>query len=422
MRAFDLLALLLTLAGLLGYLSHRWLRLPTTIGVLILATVGTVALLALDRLCPDLQLKGSLHALLGGVDLPSSFLDGFLCLLLFAGALQLDLQALLSRKWTIAVLATAGVALSTFLLGAASWTVFHFLGVEMAFGWCLVLGAIIAPTDPVAVLGALKRVGLPETLQATIAGESVFNDGVAIVLFTVLIGAATGDTGENLEGAPKRFLIEVGGAGLLGLGAGWLAVAILRTIDEYNLELLLALALTLSTYSIAHLLGVSGPIAVVIAGVLIGNQGRRYAMSKDTRQHLAAFWGLVDEALNAVLFLLIGLEIAVLEIGLVDLAAALLIVPLMLLVRAVSIAAPALPLHLHRRHKARIIALMTWGGLRGGISIALALALPETPAKQHILAATYAVVLFTMIVQGLSFERLARRLFPAVARISEHRD
>jgi monovalent cation:H+ antiporter, CPA1 family len=371
--------------------------------------------MGVDRAVPALGLAARVGGLLQAIDLPSSLLNGFLSFLLFAGALHIDLKDLLRRKWTIGVLATAGVVISTALIGAGTSLVFRFVGLDLPLVECLIFGALISPTDPVAVLGMLQRSGVPQGLKATIAGESMFNDGVGIVIFTLLLGIAHGGERVGPVEVAGAFLLEAGGAVALGLATGWLAFLFIRTIDEYNLELLFALALAAGTYSLALALGVSGPIATVVAGLVIGNHGIRYGMSETTTRHLRAFWGFVDEALNAILFLLIGLEVAAVRLDPPHLAAAALAIPLALAARAISVAVPALPLHLHERQKGRAVALLTWAGLRGGISIALVLSLPAGAERDRLLAACYAVVLFTMVIQGLTVGRLAARLYPAGA-------
>jgi len=412
MSPFDLAAFLFAAAGLFAYLNYRWLRLPPTIGILLLALAATMLLTAIDVVVPGVGLRAWLAGILDAVDLPQSLLDGFLAFLLFAGALHVDINDLLSRKWTIIVLSTFGVLLSTALFGLGLQAVCAVAGVPVAPIYCFVFGALISPTDPVATLGLLRRVGVPTGLQATIAGESMFNDGIGIVIFSLLLGAATRGTGLDPLAGLVAFVREAGGAVALGLVTGGVTFALMRRIDEYNVELLLAVGLASGTYAAAQEIGVSGPIAVVVAGLLIGNQGIRHAMSETTARHLRAFWGFVDEALNATLFLLIGLEIVAVKVEMGDLAAAALSIPLALVVRSVSVAIPALPLHLHTPRKSRAIALLTWSGLRGGISIALALSLPAGAARDHLLPICYAVVLFTTIVQGLTVEPLAARLFP----------
>jgi CPA1 family monovalent cation:H+ antiporter len=409
--SFDLLSLLLVLAAVFGYVNHRVLRLPLTVGLLLLALSGTILLIAADAVLPGLGLKAALRAVLAGVDLPSALLNCFLSFLLFAGALEVDFADLVAGTGTILTLATLGTVLSTALIAASLIGVAAGLGLDIPPTWCLVFGALISPTDPVAVLLVLKRVGLPRRLQAMVAGESLFNDGVAVVVFALMLSLATGaqDYARGPWGIALLFLTQAVGGGLLGLGLGLAAFALLRRIDDYNVELIVSLALVTGTYSLAGMLGVSGPVGVVVAGILIGNHGMQLAMNETTRLHLKTFWLLVDDTLNALLFLLIGLEIAAIELEARALAAMAAMIPIVLAVRWISVAASALPLSLRLPDRMGSFAVLTWGGLRGGISVALALSLPPTPYKEPILTIAYGIVVFSIVVQGLTLDRVARR-------------
>lgn len=412
---FDLLAFLLALAAIFGWLNHRLLRLPLTVGLLLLALAAAVALIAVDAAAPGLGLKPAIRAILESVDFPATLLNGFLSFLLFAGALEVDFTELFARKWTVLALATLGTLLSTGLVGTALLGVSTVLGIAIPFLWCLVFGALISPTDPVAVLLVLKRVGMPRDLQATVAGESLFNDGIGVVLFSLLLSLAA-NGGAHPQGpfaVAGLFLLEAVGGGMLGLALGYAAFLLIRSVDDYSVELIISLALATVTYSLAGTLHVSGPVAVVIAGILLGNHGMEQAMSEATRQHLETFWLLVDDILNALLFLLIGLEIAAIDLAGRTLAATVAMIPLMLLIRWLSVAASALPLNLRLPGRFGAFLVLTWGGLRGGISVALALALPATPYKPAMLTIAYGIVVFSIVIQGLSLEWVARRSLPA---------
>jgi CPA1 family monovalent cation:H+ antiporter len=411
---FDLLALLLVLAAGLAYVNHRIAGLPLSVGLLLGASGLALILLGFDAVLPALELKRAIRDLLARVDFPAALLNGFLAFLLFAGALEVELTTLFERKWPILALATIGTILSTGLVAGALAGFSAVLGLGLPFPWCLVFGALISPTDPVAVLGALKRVGIPRTLQATVAGESLFNDGVGVVLFSVMLALATGTGAANfgLTTVVGLFLLQAVGGGLLGLGLGYAASLLIRRVDEYNVELILSLALVTGTYSLAGGLGVSGPVAVVVAGLLIGNQEAQADVGETTRLHLRTFWHLVDETLNALLFLLIGLEIAAVDLTWRSLAAMLAMIPACLAIRWVSVAASALPLTLHLPNRVGAFTILTWGGLRGGLSVAMALALPESPVKSTILTIAYGVVVFSIVVQGLTLERVARLVLP----------
>ena len=343
-------------------------------------------------------------------------MKGMLSFLLFAGALHVDLEALLSRKWAISMLATVGTLISTSVVGLAMFQVFRVIdldGLAIALPYCFVFGALISPTDPIAVLSILKQVKVPASLEAKIAGESLFNDGVGIVVFTILvtIAAGAGEHGGDITGATVAvlFVQEAFGGAALGLVAGYLAYRAMQGIDEHNLEVMITLALVMGTYAIASAIHVSGPIAMVIAGLFIGNHGTRFAMSEATRDHVDKFWSLLDEVLNSVLFLAIGFEVLALTFGAGIMLAMAIAIPVVLLARLVAVATPIGLLGLRREFTKGAIPVLTWGGLRGGISVALALSLPAIPAKPVLLAVTYGVVVFSIIVQGLTIGAVARR-------------
>ena len=412
---FNLVALLITLAAAFGYLNHRWLKLPHTIGLVVIALAVSIGILAVDGMFPQLGLEEAVRQALIDVDFEDTLMKGLLSFLLFAGALHVDLETLLSRRWAILTMATVGILLSTAIVAGLAFYGFEALEFEVPFAVCLVFGALISPTDPVAVIGILKYVDVPETLKAKIAGESLFNDGVGVVLYTALVAYAFGGGehgGFSLAGAAELLLVEVVGGIGLGLGAGYLAYRAMRSINEHNLEVLITLALVMGTYALASQLHLSGPLAVVVAGLFIGNHGKRFAMSETTRDHVDTFWSLVDEMLNSLLFLAIGFEVvAITRTGQLMMAAAL-AVPIVLVARWVSVAGPIMLLGLRREFTRGAIPVLTWGGLRGGISVALALALPPSPSKPLLLATTYGVVLFSIIIQGLTIERVVRRFVP----------
>ena len=410
MTAFELAALLVVTAAVLGFLNYRFLGLPRTIGLTVMGALASFALVALDRAVPGFGIRALVEGLLGEVDFARTLLDALLSFLLFAGALHVDLTFLLRRGWLVAALATLGVLTSTAMIGFALWYLAGWAGLGLPLSWCLAFGALISPTDPVAVMSILKTLGVPPELEAAIAGESLFNDGVGVVLFLILAAAIAGQP-LSVTLAAELFLVEAVGGFLLGLGLGWLAYLAMRAVDEHNLEILISLALVMGGYALAGRLGVSGPVAMAAAGLLIGNHAYNYAMSDRTRRHLTDFWSLLDEVLNSVLFLLIGLEVTAIEFTLAHLLRGLVAVPLVLFARAASIGLPFLMLRRRYTFAPGAYAIMVWGGLRGGISIALALLLPAGALRDQLLTATLIVVLFSVVVQGSTTGLLARRYF-----------
>jgi CPA1 family monovalent cation:H+ antiporter len=392
-------------------LNHVVFRLPHTIGLLIMGLVASLVLIGLEFSVPQISLYESMEELLRRIDFQNAVLNGMLAFLLFAGALHVDLSLLRRRAWSVGMMATMGVLISTAVVGLGLWCLSGLLGLDIPFTWALVFGALISPTDPVAVLSTLKSVQVPETLEADMAGESLFNDGVGVVAFTVIVAFASGGNGGDADALhiARLFFVEALGGAVLGLGTGYLAYRATRAIDDYPIETLISLALVTGTYAVAAKLHISGPIAVVVAGILIGNRGPHDAMSEQTQRYVFSFWTLVDEVLNSVLFLLIGLEVLVLrfEPAFAGLAAA--SIPLVLLGRFLAVAIPISVLQSRQTFVPGTIPVLTWGGLRGGISIALALYLPEVAAKPALMAATYAVVVFTIVVQGLSLRSVVKR-------------
>ncbi len=408
---FELVAILFGLVALFGYINHKLLKLPHSIGLMVIALGAALALVAFELAFPATDVDGPVTAALRQVDFDDTLLKGMLSFLLFAGALHVDLTALRSRLAAISAMATLGVLISTFVVGTLSWLVFGLLGLDIPFIWALAFGALISPTDPVAVLGVLKTIKVPAPVEAKIAGESLFNDGVGVVVFLIVVAIATG--GAHAEVGPlevaRLFAQEAGGGALLGAVAGYIAYRALASLDEHNLEIMITLALVTVTYALAHVIHVSGPIAMVVSGIFIGNHGVAYAMSEKTREHLLNFWELLDEILNSMLFLLIGLEVLVVRVDLISAEAALLAIPIVLLARFFGVSIPLTLLSLGQSFTKGAIPVLVWGGLRGGISVALALSLPEGPEKAPILAITYAVVIFSIIVQGLTFKAVVQR-------------
>lgn len=410
MSFFQISTILIVLTALFSYFNFRRLHLPTTIGVLLISLVLSLGLIVFSQF--GFGMKEQASALLNRIDFNETLLHGMLGFLLFAGALPLDIQDMRQQKWTILLLATAGVLASTLIVGSLAWWVLNWLNLPIPFLYSLLFGALISPTDPVAVLGLIRRVGLARTLEAKIVGESLFNDGIGVVVFTVLLELVRGGHPISLIGVSGLFAQETVGGILLGFVVGWVTYEMLKQVDQYQVEVLLTLAMVMGGYALADVLHISGPLGIVVAGLLIGSRGRSIAMSDMTRKNLDTFWELVDEILNGVLFVLIGLEILVIPTTLRHLLAGVAIIPVALLARWVSAGGAVRLLSLRRSFSPGAVTLITWGGLRGGISVAMALSLPHVPARQTILVITYVVVVFSILVQGLTLERVARRVSP----------
>ena len=411
MELLNIFALLIALTAVFSYLNHRFIGLPVSIGVMLIALLLSVLLNLLGLF--GLGLERQAATWLNAIEFEETLLHGMLSFLLFAGALHINLNDLAERKWSIGSLASVGVLISTFLVGTAAWWLLGALGIGMPYLYCLLFGALISPTDPIAVLGLLKTAGAPKSLETKIAGESLFNDGVGIVVFLALLELAAGHHAVNVGEVTLLFVQEVVGGALFGLGLGYVAYRMLKSVDNYQVEILITLALVFGGYALANSLHLSGPIAIVLAGLLIGNHGRAFGMSETTRHHLDVFWELIDEILNAVLFVLIGLEVLVLTFTRAHLAAGLLLIPVVLGARFVGVGIPIAVLRPFRSFTPGAVRILTWGGLRGGISVALALSLPASPERETILTVTYILVVFSIVVQGLTLQRLMRRILPA---------
>ncbi len=408
----DTLAILISLAALFSYINYRYIKLPTTIGLLIIALLLSLSIIVLGKL--GIPLEDHAKHLLSQINFNETLMQGMLSALLFAGALHVHLEELNKQKWVVAILASMGVIASTFMIGFTSYYIFAFIGLEIPLVYCLLFGSLISPTDPIAVMGILKTIGAPKSLETKIAGESLFNDGVAIVIFLVLLNIAGaghgGGQGEmDAISIATLFTQEALGGALFGFIIGYITFRMLASIDNYQVEILLTLALVLGGYALASALHISGPIAIVVAGLLIGNKGRRFAMSDKTRRHLDNFWELIDEILNAILFVLIGLEVLVLSFEMQYLWAGLMMIPVTLLARFISVGTPVAIMKLRQSFSPRIIRILTWGGLRGGISIALVLTLPDNEYREALLVVTYIVVIFSIIVQGLTISKLIKK-------------
>ncbi|MFB1024777.1 MAG: sodium:proton antiporter [Octadecabacter sp.] len=408
MTLLQIASLLIVLAGAFGTVNYLFLRLPSSIGILVVALIASFAVIVTDALFPSLTVEEQIRAQVLDFEFSEALLEGMLGLLLFAGALHVKLSDLRKAWLVIFLMATMGVGLSTAIVGFGfSWIT----GMPLMIAF--VFGALISPTDPVAVLGVLREASLPKALETKIAGESLFNDGVGYVVFLVLVGIAfpSGDHhGSGLLGAAQLFVQEAVGGAVLGIVLGWLTFRVMRRIDDYSLEVLITLGLAFGGYELAVALHVSAPIMAVCAGLLIGDIGSKHGMSEETRKYVEAFWTLVDEILNAVLFLMIGFEVFAIAFETDFLIAGAMAIVLALVARLAAVAVPVLLLKPFKTFSKGVIPIMTWGGLKGGISVALALSLPDGEWKPLILTVTYIVVIFSIIVQGLTVTRLAERI------------
>lgn len=422
MPSFALLSALVTLGALFSFLSYRVLRLPTSIGTMILSLLAACALIVGGHTLPALQT--SAHLLVAGIDFNQVVLHGMLAFLLFAGALQLDLEQLGRERVSVFSLSIFATALSTVLVGFLFRTGLHLLGIPISWTEALLFGALISPTDPIAVLEMLQRVGAPAELKIQLAGESLFNDGVGAVIFVALLGASTKGPEHGRLPSPMTFgvllLVEAGGGIALGMALGYLTYRLIRMVDSHRVEVMLTLALAMGGYVLADKLHLSAPLEAVAAGLMVSGTARRLAMSPITRDHLEKFWELIDDIMNVVLFLLLGLQLLILPLSLSLLTAGVIAIPVVLIARFASVTAVVRTLAVCRQRVTGNVTVLTWGGLRGALTVALALSLPQEPAGERnlLLAATYITVVFSVLVQGLTISPLLRRMQGRLGNVS----
>ena len=414
MSAFELVSILVTLTALCSYLNHRFLRLEASIGVMLMGMmIGLGVLFAGALGWPGVE---SARAALKQLPFDQVLFQGLLSFLLFAGALSLDGRALWRQRGLVLTLALFSTLLSTFIIGGLTYGLMQAFGLEISFPLALLFGAIISPTDPVAVLALLKKAGLPERVQTLVAGESLLNDGVGVVLFVVLLSVAGlgGSEGHATDfmGALQLFALEAGGGVGFGAALGLVAYFLLGKVDDYTVEVLITLAVVTGGYALATRLGVSGPLAMVVAGLMAPNR----AVAPKNKELFEGFWHLTDEMLNALLFVLVGLEVLVVGFSGQALLLGIIAIPIALLARAVSVGLPIQVLRKPNKLEPYSLRLLVWGGLRGGIALALALALPPSPTRETFLVMTYVVVVFSIVVQGLTMNRRAARALEAIAR------
>ncbi len=418
MELYSIASTLIVLSGLFGYFNVRFLKLPNTIGLMVTAIVFTMGLFVTGHFIDDTALHWA-EDLIQGVDFKTVLLDIMLSFLLFAGALHTNFDQLKVQRWPVLVFATIGVLTSTFLVGTLTYYIFGLLGFDVKFIACLLFGALISPTDPIAVLGILKKAGVPKKLETKIVGESLFNDGVGVVVFLTIMSIAVGGDGDghgatSVSGVLQLFVTEVGGGILFGGFLGWITYRLLKTIDDYEIEVLITLACVMGGSVLAAYMHISAPLAMVVAGLFVGNDTiRDTSMSDITEQFVDRFWELVDVLLNALLFVLIGLEILILTFDMDYVFAGLISIVVVLLSRYLSLLLPVNFFKKKLNFVPHTTTIMAWGGLRGGISIALALSLPAEMSRELFVMVTYIVVVFSIIVQGLTVGNFAKRLIGA---------
>lgn len=405
MTLYTLGSIILTLAVLIGYVNHRFIKMQTTIAIMSGALLLSLALIIVGQF-GFMQIEMHISQALSKIDFHNLLINGMLSFLLFAGALTININDLKSQKWEIGVLASFSTIASTVIVGVSSYYILHWLGFRLDFIYCMLFGALISPTDPIAVLATFKQLGAPKQLDVTVSGESLFNDGVGIVLFLTIYQLAFNGKPVTTETVILLFLQQAIGGIIYGAIIGLIAYWLIKPIDDHKIEILITLTVVTGGYALAQALDISGPLAMVVAGIFLGNQGRNFSMSKKSRESLDQFWELVDQILNAILFLLIGFELIVIRFNQHYLLAAIIAIPLVLCVRFITVAIPMRIFKTKRKYTPFFTTILVWGGLRGGLAVALALALPPSQHRNLILAMTYSIVTFAIIVQGLSVKAL----------------
>jgi len=402
----NFFAIIITISAVFGYINHRWLKLPTTIGVMLISVIIGISLKVIESFNPTYI--SPLRDFLTGFDFSSFVLDFILCFLLFAGSLHVNLKQLKGARATVFSYSTLGVIISTLIIGICTKLIVGWFGININIISCLLFGALISPTDPIAVIGILSQYKIPQKLKTEIIGESLFNDGVGVVIFTVIYSLISGGSGEfTFNDVFKIFSVEVFGGITIGLIIGYIGYKLMKSIDHYQTEILITLAVVTGGYSIAAQFHASGPLAMVVAGLLIGNKGKEFAMSNTTAEYLDKFWELIDEICNTILFVLMGLEIFLVSFDLSYLIIGTLLIIVALAARYLSLLPAFFLFSRNVPRKSLHLAVLTWGGLRGGISIALALSLTnKIEGSSLFIVSTYCIVLFSILVQGLSIKKL----------------
>jgi CPA1 family monovalent cation:H+ antiporter len=408
MNLFHTFSILIVLSALFAYINFRYLKLPASIGLMLIALVASIILFIIGTLFPDIL--SEVTVFIKSFDFSELLLGSMLSFMLFAGAIHINIDDLKREKIPILAFSTISVVLSTFIVGGATYYILPFFGLNISFISCLLFGSLISPTDPIAVLSILKSVNVPKSLETKIAGESLFNDGVAVVVFITIWEAARSPELPTFTEIAKLFLQEAVGGMLLGFLVGYFGFRLMRSINNYKVEVLITLAIVMGGYTLASLIHVSGPLAMVVAGILVGNQGKKYAMSDETREYVSKFWELLDDILNAILFVLIGLELLVVENIGSYVWIGLLTILIVITVRYLTVLIPSFLIRFRDKFDHKTVLVLTWGGLRGGISIALALSISTNLDKDLWVSLTYFVVAFSILVQGLSIGKLIKKL------------
>ena len=405
----EISAIFLSITALLTYVNHRFIGLPTTIGVMVISILLSIGAIFLGFLGFD-QLIDYEVSLLGQLDFTEVLLDGMLSMLLFAAALHVNIGDLKRYKLPIGILAFIGTLVSALLIAIALYLMLPVFGFELSFLWCLLFGALISPTDPIAVMGILASAGAPKSIETVIAGESLFNDGIGVVIFVLLLGILSSGDIPTANYVAHTLAVEAGGGIIFGLVLGAILYYMLKSIDSYQEEVLLTLAGVIGGYALASHWHLSGPLAMVMMGLMLGNRGRALAMSDKTRHYVDLFWELIDEILNAILFVLIGLEVVMIAYSANLFIAGALTIVIALLARFIVVGMTTKTFHRQLDLPVGAWKVLTWGGLRGGISVALVLQLPTGSERDILLALTYAVVIFSILVQGLSVGKVAKSI------------
>lgn len=402
----EIFTIILVVTALFAYINHRLIKWPPTIGIMVLSLLSSILLVTLGT--AQFFIFEKVVQLIKSLDFHEVLMNFMLSFLLFAGSIHIKASALKKELWPVMLLATMGTLLSTFLVGFMVTYLFQWIGHPVPFIYCLLFGALISPTDPIAVIGILKQAKMPASLEIKIQGESLFNDGIAVVIFITITEIAASGTGHaDVWSIGKLFLQEAVGGLLFGGLLGYIGYLLLKGIDDYKVEVLVTLAIVAGGYALANWLHVSGPLAMVVAGIITGNKIKHEIMSAQTQDYLDKFWELIDEILNAVLFLLVGFEMLVIKINTLVLIIGFIVIGLVLLARWLSVLVPVTLLRYKIKFEKNAVTILTWGGLRGGISVALALSLSSNMYRDEFVLMTYMVVVFSILVQGLTIGKVA---------------